>query len=207
MKNKKELMRRGSKDGLHISYATIGAIVGLLAILTGIWRVGSAVATKSDIDSATTSIRLLISSITPVLDKHEDRIRTLELQMARYFGASQSSFKPSDAPVGDSFPALSLTNWTKCDDRIVSVPAFQLAQYSQSQTSQSAPSASSTYDAKRQLEFPRRVVVPQLMIKLYDLQPSRGGVYALLGEDGRYYALDDVMAVIIRMHFEEHLRK
>lgn len=162
--------------GLNLSYAALGTIVAILTIGGIIWKVGSAVATKSDIDS----IRALI---TPVLDKHEDRIRTLELQMARYFGASQTALKPS-----------------RTDQELL--PLMTLAQYAP----QSIPDASANTirsEARRQLEQPRRVVVPDLLILEYGLQPSRGGTYSLLGEDGRYYALDDVLAVIIKMHLEE----
>ena len=50
------------------------------------------------------------------------------------------------------------------------------------------------------LESPRRVVVPVDFIEHYRLRPSKGGVYAVLGEDGSYYAIDDVVRVLIREH-------
>ncbi len=158
-----------SKPGVSLSYAAISALVGLLAVAGVIWKVGSAVATKDDV----ASIKLLI---TPVLEKHEDRIRSLELQVARYFGASQTS--------GHPLPSR--------DEGGVIQAGVMLAQYQQA-----APSL------EQKIETTRRVVVPDEMIRAYELQPSRGGVYAVLGEDGRLYSLDDVLAVIIRLHLEE----
>jgi len=142
--------------------------VGLLAVAGVIWKVGSAVATKDDV----ASIKLLI---TPVLEKHEDRIRTLELQVARYFGASQTSGRPTPSRGAG----------------VLAQAGIVLAQYQQQA------------EAKRALEAPRRVVVPDELVQLYGLTPTRGGTYAVLGEDGRLYSLDDVLAVIIRVHLEE----
>jgi hypothetical protein len=158
-----------TKSGVSLSYAAIGAIVGILAVVSAIWRVGSAVATKADVESIKTAI-------TPILEKHEDRIRTLELQVARYFGASQTSTHPS----------RSVEQITPAD--------IILAQYSPQSISPNAP---------RAIERPRRVVVPSEMVQAYDLQPSPGGVYGVLGEDGRLYSLDDVLWVIIRIHLQE----
>lgn len=49
-------------------------------------------------------------------------------------------------------------------------------------------------------ESPRRVVVPEEFIERYRLRPSKGGAYSVLGADGNYYAIDDVVAVLIREH-------
>lgn len=49
-------------------------------------------------------------------------------------------------------------------------------------------------------ESPRRVVVPEEFIERYKLSTSRGGAYVLLGEDGNYYAIDDVVWVLIKEH-------
>ena len=49
-------------------------------------------------------------------------------------------------------------------------------------------------------ESPRRVVVPVDFIERYRLRPSKGGAYAVLGEDGNYYSIDDVVRVLIREH-------
>jgi hypothetical protein len=101
-----------------------GSIAGV------IWKVGSNVATKSDVESIKTSI-------TPVLDKHEDRICALEIQMAHYFGASQTSLKPSGLEGNEELPSI------------------VLAQY-QPQAIPSSPSANA---ARQQMEAPRRIVV------------------------------------------------
>jgi len=149
--------------------------VGLLAVAGVIWKVGSAVATKDDV----ASIKLLI---TPVLEKHEDRIRTLELQVARYFGASQTSGRPTPSRGAGVLAQAGI---------VLAQAGIVLAQYQQQA------------EAKRALEAPRRVVVPDELVQLYGLTPTRGGTYAVLGEDGRLYSLDDVLAVIIRVHLEE----
>lgn len=48
---------------------------------------------------------------------------------------------------------------------------------------------------------PRRTVaVTKEFIADHKLQPSGGGSYLLLGEDGRMYSLDDVLAALIREH-------
>lgn len=59
------------------------------------------------------------------------------------------------------------------------------------------------FAAQKQETSPQRAVVPIELIDLYKLQPTRGGSYNLLGEDGRYYSLDDVLFVIIRLHLNE----
>lgn len=44
----------------------------------------------------------------------------------------------------------------------------------------------------------RRPVVPRIVIERFKLQPSEYGLY-VLGEDGRPYSLDDVLAVIFQI--------
>lgn len=53
----------------------------------------------------------------------------------------------------------------------------------------------------------RRVVVTTDFVRSHELQPTRGGSYSLLGEDGRYYALDDVIAILVREHSKERREK
>ncbi len=158
-----------TNGGLRISYAGIGAAVGLLIIAGTIWGIGSKLATKSDIES-------IKATISPILDRHESRIRDIELQLARFFGAQQTRATPS----GDTEP--------------VKQASYILAQYQQQQDSSANKAA---------LVMQRRVVVPQELIEAYNLQPARGGSYTVLGEDQRFYSLDDVLAVIIRMHLQE----
>jgi hypothetical protein len=119
----------------------------------------------------------LKSAVTPTLNQHEARIRDLELQNAAHFGASPAGTRPS----ADAPPSAEAR--------------FILAQM---QMQQQIPAAS---------QVQRPVVVPLELIQQYRLPPTSGGTYALLGEDGRYYSLDLVLAVIIRMHLEEMRRK
>lgn len=170
-------MDNNGTKGFRISFAALGAIGTAFALIIGLWQISARVATKSDIDS----IRVTIS---PVLDRHENRIRDLELQMARTFGASPMSAVPR----ANDIPAEPDT-----------LPTIHLAQFQTAQIPNVA-----------QMPIPptvqRRVVVPVQLIEMFNLEPTRGGVYALLGEDGRYYGLDDVLAVIIRLHLRERAR-
>lgn len=47
----------------------------------------------------------------------------------------------------------------------------------------------------------RRVVVTQRFIAEYNLRPAQDGAgYLVKGEDGQFYALDDVLAILVRAH-------
>jgi hypothetical protein len=165
--------------GWTITPATLGIIVACLSILGGLWKISTSIATKADIDSIKTLI-------TPQLDKHETRIRDLELQMARYFGASQIGTKPTPSS----------------EDDTVRTTRFVLAQYIPNQIPDTSQSATRQQPPPVP---PRRVVVPLQLIKEFNLEPTRGGQVTLLGEDGRYYGLDDVLAIIIQIHLAERI--
>ena len=166
--------RRSGNGRLSISYSTIGVIGSILAMLIALVTIGSKIATKEDVAS-------IKAAISPVLDQHDSRIRSLELQMASHFGASPASSRPVPSST------------EKLDIRQAN---FVLAQYIPQ-----IPDASGNQPSIRQTPIPlpaRRVVVPMAMVKEYMMEPTRGGSYALLGEDGRFYAVDDVLAIIIR---------
>jgi hypothetical protein len=166
-----------------ISYSTIGVMGSILVMLVTLVTIGSKIATKADVDS-------IKSTITPVITQHEDRIRALEIQMARYFGASQTGLRTQPSSEVDMRTGVRLV----------------LAQYqfpTIPDTSSNAPLAQAPSAQRPAVLPPRRVVVPTQLIREYEMQPTRGGTYALLGEDGRYYSLDDVLAVIIQIHVRE----
>jgi len=53
--------------------------------------------------------------------------------------------------------------------------------------------------AQSQQSIPhRRAVVPRVIIERFKLQPSEYGFY-VLGEDGRPYSIDDVLAVMFQL--------
>lgn len=52
----------------------------------------------------------------------------------------------------------------------------------------------------------RRPVIPKEVIEQFDLRPSEGYGLWVLGEDGRPYALDDVLRVIFEMT-KEHWQR
>lgn len=164
MPKKPEPNGKNGNGGIRVSYAALAAFAGLLAITGTLWKVGSAIATKTDISGLEAAIR-------PELTEHEMRIRTLELDMASHFGASPTSSRQSADPSHIAQASLALTDYLQ---------------------SQNIPSGQS-----------RVVVVPSVMIDAYHLQPTRGGTYAVLGQDGRYYSVDDVLALLIQIHLEE----
>jgi len=173
----------GRNGGFKISYAALGGIIGILTIAGAVWKVGSTIATKDDVLS-------IKQAITPILDKHEDRIRALEIQVARFFGPSQTSGPtisgPVNRPSSDESPMLS---------------AFKMRFVSE--VSRAVSDGEQSAQQKAENLPPRRVVVPEQVIKMYDLMPSRGGTYSLLGEDGKLYSIDDVLAVMIRLDLQE----
>jgi hypothetical protein len=178
---------QGSGNKISISYATVGVIGSILAIVFALWTVANKVATKEDVES-------IKATITPTLTAHESRIRDLELQFARYFGASQTSAHPT--PASDVF-----------DDRPIKANFVLAAQYGGPYPQTQAPAASAA--APRippNLGIQRITVVPFEMIKQFNMEPTIGGAYAVLGEDGRYYNLDQVLSILIRMHFQERKR-
>ncbi|SRR6266566_4420541 len=161
---------------ISISYSTIGVIGSILAILIALVTIGSKIATKEDVAS-------IKAAISPVLDQHDSRIRSLELQMASHFGASPTSTRPLPSAV---------------EEQGIHRANFILTQY----VPLPIPDVSGNQPSVRQQPIPlppRRVVVPIEMIKQYSIEPTRGGPYALLGEDGRYYALDDILAILIKI--------
>lgn len=157
----------GKNGSFQLSYSTLGAIGAVVALLGSLWSVGSKVASKSDIDS-------LKAAITPQLDQHENRIRALEIDLARYFGPSQANSRPA--------PSASIQDQPQRTSLI-------LAQYSVSQQAVQPP--------------PRRAIIPIEMIREYSMEPSHGGAYTLLGDDGRSYSIDDIIAILIKIHFTE----
>lgn len=169
-KKKQSAPARIASGQVSLSYATITIIVVVIGAVLGLgralWSMAAEIATKSD-------VALISAQIAPKLDGHEARIRELELQMARQFGASPAGARVAPAS-GEFYPNMNMI----------------LAQY----TTQALPT--------------RRVVVPFEMIKQFQMEPSRGGVLVVMGEDGKAYSLDDVLAIIIRLHFaERNLRK
>jgi hypothetical protein len=168
---------------ISISYSTIGLIGSVLGILIALVTIGSKIATKADVES-------IKSTISPVVSQHEDRIRALEIQMARYFGSSSAtSYRrapTSELQIQKENPHFILTQYPQ-------VP--QIPDVSANAPRQQNPSLPSLP--------PRRTVVPLVMIKEYNMTPTRGGSYALLGEDGLYYSLDDVLAALIQIHIRE----
>lgn len=171
----KHIQRASDGKAVTVSYATVLLFLSVIGGLIGIWKFGSditgKIATKADIDG-------LKVAMQPVLTQHESRLRDLELQFARFFGASQSNLR--SVPNSETMEAQ---------------PAhFVLAQY---------PNVSQFPQQQQMQQVQRRVVVPLEMIEVFRMEPSRGGVYGLQGEDGRVYSLDDVMAALIRMHMPE----
>ena len=47
-------------------------------------------------------------------------------------------------------------------------------------------------------QMKRRPVVPSSIIRKFNLQPSEYGLY-VMGEDGKPYSLDDVLAVVFQI--------
>jgi len=43
---------------------------------------------------------------------------------------------------------------------------------------------------------PRKTVIPNSVIQAFQLRPAESGALSVLGEDGKYYALDDALAVL-----------
>lgn len=180
----------GSSNGngrFTISYGTIGVLGSILVMVITLWTIGSRIATKADVDT----IKALLE---PVLDKHEARIRDLELQMARYFGASQTGIR--QAPSAELEQDLRKANLVLAQYVPMPIP--------DAGSSANAPSSRGQYPIPA-----RRPVVPVVMIREYSMEPTRGGAYALLGEDGRYYSLDDVLAILIQTQIRsgEHKAK
>ena len=69
------------------------------------------------------------------------------------------------------------------------------AQYNPSSAQDSSGNAPAQ---QRYIPPNRKVVVTLEFIKVYNLQPAHGGGYGVLGEDGQFYLLDDVIAVLVR---------
>lgn len=186
MPNKRKNTPEPNRDRLSISYSTIGAIGGILLIVGMMWGVATKIATKADVDS-------IKSSIAPTLTDHETRIRGIELQLASYFGASRTA-TPRPVPSSD-------------ENEQVHKAGFVLAQYQVPQIPDPNASSANAPMAQRAYSLPpRRVVVPLEIITSYKLEPTRGGSYAVLGQDGKYYSLDDILYVIIEMHMAEGKR-
>src|ERR1700676_3744599 len=135
MTRKAKAVEQSKHQGLYITPATLGIILTCLGILAGLWKIGSAIATKADVES-------IKAAISPTLLDHSTRIRDLELQMARFFGASQ---------VGVPRPAPS----AEFQERI-RMPGLVLAQYS----APLPPPMASTPAAPKIPASYRRVVVP-----------------------------------------------
>lgn len=143
-------------------------------VILGLLGTGYKVVTSVATKSDVESIK---AAITPTLTDHDKRIRDLELSNAAHFGASPTAVRPS---ASESVP-----------QRVMAT----LAQY-----------VASSYQSQAKIPpqaLQRRVVVPMELILAYNLQPTAGFTYALLGEDGRYYSLDDVLYVIIHIHLDE----
>lgn len=103
--------------------------------------------------------------------------KSLEVNFARFFGKSAPtpSAEPEPQPAHD--------------------PSFLMAaQYVTAGTPQISANAQAS-------KLPqRRVVVPSWYINQFHLEPWHGGSYAVLGEDGAFYALDDIIATLIAAH-------
>lgn len=113
----------------------------------------------------------------PRLTQTEARIRELELQNAAHWGAS---------PVANRNGAY--------EEVPLKRTGFALAQYQQVPFSQQgAPPP-----------LPQRAPVLSIdFLRAYQLQPSRGGYYPLLGADGRLYALDDWVFIMTQLHMND----
>lgn len=114
----------------------------------------------------------------PRLTQTEARIRDLELQNAAHWGASPVANRPG---VYEETP--------------VQRAGFVLAQYQQVpfNAQQGAPPP-----------IPQRSPVLSIdFLRAYQMQPSRGGYYPLLGADGRLYALDDWVEVMTQLHMSD----
>ena len=159
------------KRGFTLSYQALGGIVALISVLGVGYGGVQKIATKGDIERAQSAVNTKVTEVRKEVDEQDARIRDLERQWDRFFGMSgPSSPTPSDF---DLEPLSGPTN---------------LLLVSQSGR------------ANRQEKFrPRRpVVLSYGFISRFDLHPSRGGTYGVLGEDGHMYSLDEVLAVLIR---------
>jgi hypothetical protein len=67
-------------------------------------------------------------------------------------------------------------------------------------TASVAPETGTVHAAASEPGEPRTVVLTKQFLANHNLQPSRGGSYQLLGDDGRFYSLDDVLAILVREH-------
>ncbi len=138
------------RKSVTVSYASLGALGAILGIVITVWQVGGKIATKTDIES-----------IRATVTEQDRRVRDLERQWDRFFGAQQ---KPSEL---------------------------------ETPTLETAPLLKIGLPGERPI---RRIVVPSEFIRLYRLTPTEGGSYIVLGEDGRPYSIDDVLAVLVQAH-------
>lgn len=145
-------LKEEKKVVLALSQSQLAIIGSVLAIATGIYGGVNNIATKGD-----------IAIVEARVEKQDERLRSTELALARFFGQPPGSVKPSSD-----------------DGNFQGRPFVRVAQL------------------KMQPPPTRRVVVPEWFINDYLLEPTEGGAYAVLGEDGKYYSIDDVMAMVIR---------
>lgn len=140
------------RRGLTISYQALGAILTILAIVGTVWKSIDHFASKED-----------IAVLSEAIKTDGARIRDLERNWDRYFGATAAGVKPSKtAQNGGRFILASL--------------------------------------AEAAEQRPRPVVVTREFIDVYRLQPSKGGSYTVLGEDGNFYSIDEVIAILVGAH-------
>ena len=173
---KQQTRSRANDAQFTLSYKTLGAVVSLVVLIGGLWSAIGKVATKDDVKELATTYGTTYQAI-------ESRVRNLEIQFATFFGKSNTSPASLKAT-----PSEDDTN-----------PEFSLVQYGGQMPDYSGPSQ----NAPRAYQPPtRRVVVTMLFIKEHELQPTRGGVYGLLGEDGQFYSLDDVLSILVKEHDE-----
>lgn len=167
--------QRSAEPGIRISPATLTILGSLFALIVGVWQVGSRIATKSDVDA-------IAAQLGPRMTQIEARLRELELQNAAHWGASPAS----------------ITHGLD-DDPPVTRAGFLLTQYAQQMPLPPSASASAAPPP-----LPLRTPVLTLdFIRAYQMQPTRGGYYPLLGQDGRLYALDGWVAIMTQLHMQD----
>ena len=106
-----------------------------------------------------------------------ERVRDLELFRARYFGGSGTAESTEAEDVRTTgFTQVVLQSGKQRQQKI----------FEQKQA--------------------RSVVVPREFIRRYNLLPARGFGYRVLGADGREYALDDILAILLEQHIGQRRR-
>lgn len=166
-----------SNDGqFTLSYKTIGALGSILLIAGTLFAGMRSLATKDDVNALATKYDTTYSSI-------EKRVWNLEIQFASLFGKNATGS-----------PALLHPSTSEPHHAPVLIRT-QAAQY---------PEASANAPAMPRWQRQKRVVITYEFIKGHELHPTPGGAYALLGEDGNDYSIDDVIAILIREHQEQY---